>query len=540
MSNEIPKMSTRYKDLCRTFARERIFTLILTKTNSTMKKFIYATLALAAVLLFASCKNDKNQPKAEAGDAYVSFTFNLPQGGFRDGVADKTAGQEYAGTTAEQAINAVRVVLYDPASGAAKYSFDYAITGDGTQAPTGAGIAPNGTAATTARFTTKAKEVVSQDYLMLAIINPSAKVKAATVEGKTLLDAQAAITTTASELSGAGIMMSNEQGLVKVAPANMKDAEAAAEQAPVAVSVDRILAKVFVGTTAQSGTPDLPDGVTFENIKWQLNTTNKKTFIYRQFGQVMTTKDNFVAEVAGDNSTRFNRYAQDPNFSGAFNGDDFEYLVDVPTLSQNFGYADANGQYCLENTMEAASQKIQQTTSFILSGTWTPKGFTKGETWYSYQGLPISVAKMKDYIAEAKNPAKDADQQIVGTPVGFKAALKAVLAMNDCPVADDGTIKNNSFVAHDIKGYKDGVCYYQSNLIRHFNDDQSSANMGYGRYGVVRNNIYKINIKAISQPGEPTVVPDKDKPGKDDPSKVFVAFDVTINPWIVRTQDISL
>ncbi len=506
-----------------------------------MKKFIYATLAVAAVLLFASCKNDKNQPKNEAGDAYVSFTFNLPQGGFRDGVADKNAKDTYEGTVAEQAINAVRVVLYDPSSGAAKYSFDYNITGTGSAVPDGDGLATNpAEAATKARFTTKAKEVESKDYLMLAIINPTQKVKDATAEGKTLLDAQAAVETSATELSAAGIMMSNEQGLVKVAPANMKDAADAAEQAPVKVNVDRILAKVFVGTTAQRGTPDLPENVTFTDIKWQLNTTNKKTFIYRQFGQVVTAKDNFVAEAAGDNSLRFNRYAQDPNFSGAFNAADFEYVEGTPTLNGTFGYADANGQYCLENTMAAASQKIQQTTSFILSGTWTPKGFTKGETWYSYQGLPISVAKMKDYIAEAKNPAKDADQQIVGTPVGFKAALKAVLAMNDCPVADDGTIKNNSFVAHDIKGYKDGVCYYQSNLIRHFNDDQSSANMGYGRYGVVRNNIYKINITKISQPGEPTVVPDKDNPGKDDPSKVYVSFDVTINPWIVRTQDISL
>ena len=503
-----------------------------------MKKFIYATLAVAAVLLFASCKNDKNQPKAEAGDAYVSFTFNLPQGGFRDGVADKTAGQEYAGTAAEQEIKAVRVVLYDPSSGAAKYSFDYNITGTGSAAPTGDGLATNGTAATTARFTTKAKEVVSQDYLMLAIINPTQKVKDATAEGKTLLDAQAAVETSAAELSAAGIMMSNEQGLVKVAPADLKDAEATAEQTPVRVNVDRILAKVFVG-----GTPECEKGK-LTNIKWKLNTTNKKTFIYRQFGQVMTTKDNFVAEVAGDNSTRFNRYAQDPNFSGAFNAADFDYLEGTPVLNGTFGYADANGQYCLENTMAAASQTVQQTTSFILSGTWTPVGhhemtFNEGDTWYIYQGWTFTVDKMKECIAEAKDASKDADLEITGMPVGFKTALKALLKEANCPVKDDGTA-TTSFVSHDIKGYKDGVCYYQSNLIRHFNDDQSSANMGYGRYGVVRNNIYKINITKISQPGEPTVVPDKDNPGKDDPSKVYVSFDVTINPWIVRTQDISL
>lgn len=507
-----------------------------------MKKFIYATLALAAVLLFASCKNDKNQPKNEKADAYISFTFSLPQDGFRaeaNDVAGANAKDTYVGTKAEQAINAVRVVLYDPASGDAKYAFDYNIKGTGDAAPTGDGLATNGTAATTARFTTKAQGVVSQDYLMLAIINPTADVKTATAQGKTLLDAQTAITSDAAALSANGIMMSNDRGLVKVAPDKMKADAATAEGAPVKVNVDRILAKVFVGTTAQKGIPELPEGVTFTDIKWQLNTTNKKTFIYRQFGQVVTEKDKFAVETAEDQSKRFDRYAQDPNFSGAFNGDDFNYLEGTPELNGTFGYADANGQYCLENTMEAASQKIQQTTSFILSGTWTPKGFTKGETWYSYQGFTFTVAKMKEYIAEAKDTTKKDKADINGTPLGFKAALKALLAEANCPVKAEGTI-TESFVSHDIKGYLNGVCYYQTNLIRHFNNDQSSKDMGYGRYGVVRNNIYKINLKKISAPGEPTVVNDKDNPGDDDPTKVFVAFDVTINPWIVRTQDISL
>lgn len=502
-----------------------------------MKKFIYATLALAAVLLFASCKNDKNQPKNEKADAYISFTFSLPQDGFRaeaGDVAGANAEDTYVGTKAEQAINAVRVVLYDPASGDAKYAFDYNITGTGDAAPTGDGLATNGTAATTARFTTKAEGVTSQDYLMLAIINPTAEVKAATAQGKTLLDAQTAITSDATKLSANGIMMSNDRGLVKVAPDKMKADAATAEGAPVKVSVDRILAKVFVG-----GNPTLPEGVTFTGMKWQLNTTNTKTFIYRQFGQVVTELDKFAVETAEDQSTRFQRYAQDPNFSGTFNVADFVYLEGTPDLTGEAGYEDAKGQYCLENTMEAASQKIQQTTSFILSGVWTPKGFTKGETWYSYQGFTFTVAKMKDYITEANDATKKDKADINGTPLGFKAALKALLAETPCPVTADGTI-TKSFVSHDIKGYFKGVCYYQTNLIRHFNNDQSSKDMGYGRYGVVRNNIYKINLKKISAPGEPTVVNDKDNPGDDDPTKVFVAFDVTINPWIVRTQDISL
>lgn len=216
-----------------------------------MKKIISAMLAVSAVLLFASCKNDKNQPKdKEKADAYISFTFNLPQSGFRD-VTASNAGDEYAGTADEQAINAVRVVLYDPTSAEVKYSFDYSITSNGTAAPTGdvAGTP------TVAQFTTKAKEVVSQEYQMLAIINPTSAIKAATAEGKYLADAKGAITATANDLKAGGIVMSNDRGLVTVPVASLLDTEAAAEAAPVAVSVDRILAKVFVG-----GTPTVTNG----------------------------------------------------------------------------------------------------------------------------------------------------------------------------------------------------------------------------------------------------------------------------------------
>lgn len=501
-----------------------------------MKKFIYATLAVAAVLLFASCKNDKNQPNdQEKADAFISFTFNLPQGGTRAGVADKNAGETYVGTEAEQAIKDVRVVLFDPDSKEAKYSFDYSITGDGKNAPTGDGIAPNGTAATTARFTTKAQGVVSQEYQMLAIVNPTSAVKDATAQGKYLADALAAIETTVDDLKANGILMSNDRGLVTVATNQMQATDEAAEKAPVAVSVDRILAKVFVG-----GNPTFENGK-LTDIKWQLNVTNKKTYIFRQFGK--TALAGFPDETATDASTRFDRYAKDPNFlASEFNNADFTYLEGTPELTGTFGYEDANGQYCLENTMDAPMQKHNGTTSFILSGTWTPAEhdgitFTAGQTWYSYQGFTFTKAKMVEYKGIINDAAQNDKLEINGTPAGFKAALKAALASMNVDAQGD-VAASGTF--NGIKAYKNGACYYQTNLIRHFNDSQSGKDMGYGRYGVVRNNIYKINISKISQPGEPDVVNEKDDDENDDPTKVFVAFDITVNPWIVRTQDISL
>ena len=498
-----------------------------------MKKFIYATLALAAVLLFASCKNDKNQPKNEAGDAYVSFTFSLPQGGTR-GVDDKHANDLYNGTADEQAIKNVRVVLFDPSSEVVKYAFDYNITATGGAAATGE-IA--GTA-TTAKFTTKAKQVVTQDYKMLAILNGTDKVLAATAVGKHLKDAQDVLTSDVATLSGNGkaIMMSNDRGLVDVKSTSMKKKDTEAEAAPVTVNVDRILAKVFVG-----GTPKCTNGK-LTNIKWQLNTTNTKTFIYRQFGK--TALAGFPDETATDASTRFDRYAKDPNYSGAFNAADFKYLEGTPKLTGTFGFNDADGQYCLENTMDAASQKIQQTTSFILSGTWTPENdavrgitFTEGETWYDWKGFSFPKAKMLQYKAIIDDNT-NTKPEIDNTTPGFKAALKAAITAGLTVDAQGDVAASGKF--GEIVAYKNGVCYYQTNLIRHFNDTQSGKEMGYGRYGVVRNNIYKINIKEIKHVGAPNVTNDKDNPGNDDPSMSYISFDINVNPWIVRTQDISL
>ena len=520
-----------------------------------MKKFMYAALAVAAVLLFASCKNDKNQPKGqEKADAYVSFTFNLPQSGTRaaaGNVAGANAEDTYAGTDAEQEIKEVRVVLYDKNSGDVKYAFDYAITATGGAGATGADV--SGTA-TAGQFKTKAKGVVSQEYAMLAFINPTAAVKTATAEGKFLTDAMAAFEGTPNDFKGNGIMMSNAKGVVFIDKNQLKDAEATAEASPIAVSVDRILAKVFVGSTATGGKPDLPTGVKFTSVKWQLNTTNKKTYAFRMFGKVMKEQNNFVEENPESTEayyTRFNSYAKDPNFADyEFNANDFTYLEGTQTLTNDFGYEDAKGEYCLENTMDQMQQKHNRTTSFVLSGVWTPADktgmtFTEGKSWYSYMGFTFTTEKMKEYITEAKDSSKDNKPEIDNTPTGFKTALKELLntttgTAKEYTVDETSGEPSAAGTVQNIKAYKNGVCYYQTNLIRHFNDSQSNKDMGYGRYGVVRNNIYKINIKKISQPGEPKITNEKDDDGDDDPVKVYVSFDITVNPWIVRTQDISL
>lgn len=504
-----------------------------------MKKFIYSALAVLSLLVLVGCNKDNKQPKnQEIADAYLSLTFNLPSGdsGMRD-VSGKNDKETYEGTKEEQKISSVLVVLYDTHSGEVAYNKSYAITSDGTAAPSGEVV----TGGTAAKFTTKAMAVEKKDYRLLAIVNPTTEAKALFAEGKTIDEGRAALSASVEALKGNGILMSNEQDLILVTADKLKESTSAAEQAPVKVSVDRILAKVFVGS--KNGTqPQLPAGVTFTHITWQLSATNKKTYVYRQLDQAATsTVDVFHAETFAD-ADRYYRYAKDPNFN-TFDKTEFDYLTGDAAIKNTFGYADESGEYCLENTMDAAHQLHQGTTTFILKGTWKPADhnnitFKEGETFYDWTGWTFTKKEAKEYKKALEDHSKT---EIDGTPAGFKKAFEAAkLEIDENGDVTKSAVKGDK-VLGEVKAYKDGVCYYPTNKIRHFNNTLSSKKMGYGRYGVVRNNIYKINITKIKGVGVP-VLPEN--PGDDttpnDPDDLYVAFEVTVNPWIVRTQDIEL
>lgn len=117
------------------------------------------------------------------------------------------------------------------------------------------------------------------------------------------------------------------------------------------------------------------------------------------------------------------------------------------------------------------------------------------------------------------------------------------------------TIKNN---VGTVSYYKDGVAYYYV-LIRHFDDTQTpwdgdklaaansypdnyqskTAEMNWlGRYGVVRNNWYQVNVTGIAQIGdaEAPVIPGK----PDDTREKWIKAEINVLSWAVRKQDAEL
>jgi len=529
-----------------------------------MKNKFFLLLGIT-VLMFSACsKNNESEIDPTSGDkAYVSFSIAMPSGSGTK-VDNATHQSEYQGTTNEQAIKAVRVVLYNT-SGIVKYSFDLAATTDGTSPVTGTDVAGTGTVSS---FTSKGKEIDVANYQILVFINPTQAITAATTTLNTLSDIKTAVTATASSFtsSSTGFLMSNADGLVTLSGTSFSGNTTAtsAEANAIAVNVERAVAQIFVGIGA-SGIDCKVEGATVgSTVKWYPNVTNKKTFWVRELANAV----NGSMETSA--TSRANRYAKDPNWTGFRSKDvatlkaEFNYLTNASASSfVNVGYAAANGIYVLENTMDAADQYTQVTTTAIVELTFTPNGITTGASWFLANGKVYSVSAFKTLFQQAIEELINGNtDEIVNHPVGFKACAARLYESlsgitNLTGVVYDGDYLDDELTtgfqfnganASTIEYFHNGINYYDV-LIRHFDDVQQPISMEYGRYGVVRNNIYRLDLESVSDNGRPTIVPEPKEgdeptpgptPGPDDKDKGYISAKVTVLPWIVRTQPVDL
>ena len=110
-----------------------------------------------------------------------------------------------------------------------------------------------------------------------------------------------------------------------------------------------------------------------------------------------------------------------------------------------------------------------------------------------------------------------------------------------------------------INYYQTGKTYYWTRPIKHFGDYYTpiyknglpadyyddardyNDNDHLGRYGVVRNNWYELNITSVSGPGYPEIPEIPTDPGDpDDSGEGFVKMEINILSWAKRTQDVNL
>lgn len=520
-----------------------------------MRKNFTAVALLCATLMvgMTACNKSNQGPEVpQAGESsYAVLSISLPNANSTRGVGDKHQGEYYDGTVAENKVSSVLVGFYKDGTCSARIDLD--ATHDGATASkfTGDDVAD---ASTGYKLVTKAVKVpkiaASDSYDVVVFFNPTEEVKGRINQGASIEDLKRFSNYDATKvITTNGIMMSNAKGLVNIKGKKLyntkEEAEAKAAE-KVSVQVERAVAKVFVNSTIlQPTAAGSIAGAKLELLGWQLDVTNRKYFPMRVMDQAIreNSKDGAAAflEKETADSERVNSYAKDPNFDAAtttIDANNFKYLAGS-TLPDFYeaGYNDNQGHYVAENTMAPDAQKLRGTTLVVFKVKVTPTiGGAEVDKYIVYKGVAYTVDDFKDRVT---NTATKTDEQN-GMPAGFKHAVDTYKNSTTSGVDIlNGKIDEGKAFKDDsgISLYVDGVNYYHM-PIRHFINEQQAAPMQYGRYGLVRNNIYKLTINSIKNFGDPEVVEPEDE--NDDPETLFIAMSVELQPWLVRESGYDL
>ena len=178
------------------------------------------------------------------------------------------------------------------------------------------------------------------------------------------------------------------------------------------------------------------------------------------------------------------------------------------------------------------------------------KAGVEGVTYYSFTdatntSFGENIAKLRDYANEdpfgyiAKMVAEY--DKTLTKPAG-KASYQAIneyLNEEKFEVTDNENTTDIDEAAEfneRVKSYVKGVCYYPY-WIKHANNgvDQGTGSVGVMEFGIVRNNIYDMEVSGIGGLGYSAVDPtDPDNPDEDSSLKIQV--NLYVKNWVVRSN----
>lgn len=371
------------------------------------------------------------------------------------------------------------------------------------------------------------------------------------------------------------------------------EAQASSGEAAADIYVERGLAKVtLTAATKDKKTVDASssyanDEVTINN--WALDVTNKKTFpIHNVDGLSTDYKDiwkNDETATAAPSTQRFVDnskaiakrvyWGTDPNYKETNLSAETKESKDA--REENFNYIKKENLtakptdplYCLENTFNVANMLQEQTTRVVFKGTYTPKSITpdKNGTFYKI-GKNVAlwnsddlkkhiVAAVTKVVAGASAAGATIDVDLDATEnkltvAGNRLLDKKNISVNGTeltqPQVDAVNEKLGLSKGYGISTYEKGESYYIAR-IKHFGDALTPWNPGdayngdnlkyLGRYGMLRNNWYELNVQSVSGPGYPDV-PDVKPNTPDDEIDKYIKVSVKILSWAKRSQDVNL
>lgn len=549
---------------------------------------------LALSLLVASCSSDEvPQPgivTSPDGTAYLNMAFNLPT---QNSGSRAQNDQFEDGIPSEYQVNSANLVTFIGTS-----ESDAKLT----EVIPMIAFQPWNADGTPDQVTTR-REVVQEikvvptidqkiyAFILLNVNMEDEKIKGIFEKEKTISDIMNAKVSTLTGVGDGLIMMnaplaftSNDgstsvKTLVEIPADNIKPTIEEAQQAgTVEIYLERGVAKVTIGKhDAQAEFENMPvdpdnSPLTVTLDSWAIDQTNKESFFARNVTDFNTWKDykhpdaakrmiGNTAVSAADKSAYKNAFriywAKDPNYENTSSPtkDDLNRIENADVKN---GWEDI--VYPLENVNAISNQLKNNTTRLVFKASIKLKNNSAGSTVfqlatdgkiYSIDNLRNHITKIITYVLGEDTSVKLVDSPSFLTEAGSNTIGETDLTGGTVSDADFTTIQNN---VGTITTYLDGVCYYTT-PIKHFGDDLTPWNSAtdpqdysgtdgaqkwLGRYGVLRNNWYHIDVKSISTLGSATV-PDPVNPDIPVDEKKY-QIDITCNifSWAKRAYEVDL
>ena len=567
----------------------------------------------------------------EAGVGYATFTINLPTTS-----GTRAANDDFAeGTAKEYAVNDATLVIFEKGTETSENKFKFVETVPlGNLEPWKKDNESTNGITTEATITAKLNSAsvgTTDKYYALVILNNKVgtnnkvtlPTSTTTTYGEWNVAKNASLESFVNNKDGFYMANAPEFKAADQEPTTLvkiegiyRTKEEAQSKPGTTIYVERGLAKVTVGSSSTSTKDYFAEGGAnatgnyssdkVQITKWALDVTNKKSFpvhvtsglkagitptnptedqtvpayanIWKNAEATPGTKPATSRFVSNSTKATFKRvyWGIDPNYS--------KNLEDKAVCGKEFTLVKADGSdaawttsteplYCLENTFDIDHMKQGQTTRVVFKATYTPHGFTAGNTFYKIgnntdiwnktnleaqiktKAQEVLVGKDPTKVTVALNAADNNIEETAGTKIltednvlydGAKVSAEEIKAINEKLGLKDKTATDPIV---GIATYASGESYYIAR-IKHFGDELTPWEAGdatydgknlewLGRYGVLRNNWYDLTVSSISGPGYPDV-PEVKPTDPDDENFKYINVSVKILDWAKRSQKVDL
>lgn len=351
------------------------------------------------------------------------------------------------------------------------------------------------------------------------------------------------------------------------------------------VYVERGVAKMSVTDpttkTVIDKATNTPTQSTVEFNNWALDITNRKTYAVHNIDGLSTDFSDIwtTPRFIGTNSRVY--WGKDPNYNldnlntgkEAEREREFNFIKATSGINKTF----TESAYCLENTFNLANMYQGQTTRVIFKATYIPKDDAgnpladKDSTFYTIGNMTtiLKAAALETAVNTAATsvlPGCTVDYTNLkqeGSHVITLADIKdstgtTLVADKDYSGMTGTQIVNKINDKLGLKAgrpeemvgintYLRGVTYYIAR-VKHFGsltpwnsgESYGTDNGKYlGRYGMLRNNWYELEVGNVYGPGYPGVPPvDPNQP--DDENEKYLSVSVKILSWAKRSDIVDL